>query len=230
MVYTDLEYIYEDRKGVVLSVTWDRDMAAQQSREALASSARNGTIQSLDNVEEQVGQDVVSALARYSLFLPKQKKGAPPWRCLRERVMERLMAYRIAWQADRNEWHQAYIVREDGHWADVHYDGSSQTNKKSYQKVYPPKNEKAKRWSALRSSIYYNMSNKFSNPYLGVKRTARLLGCKLHSTRRLPIYPPSSHQHRTLTIITNTLFKKLCDRLRSLGITDISRRQDFEFF
>jgi len=36
------EYIYEDRKVVVLSVTWDRDMAAQQSREALASSARNG--------------------------------------------------------------------------------------------------------------------------------------------------------------------------------------------
>src|SRR6266496_167263 len=73
--------------------------------------------------------------------------------------------------------------------------------------------------------------NKFENPYLGCERdgtAVRVQTFVRHEDYQfLKLIRTNTG---TVTISINTLFKKLVDKLKSLGITDVTKREDFEFF
>ncbi len=73
--------------------------------------------------------------------------------------------------------------------------------------------------------------NKFENPYLGCEKdgtAVRVQTFVRHEDYQfLKLIRTNTG---TVTISINTLFKKFVDKLKSLGITDVTKREDFEFF
>jgi len=123
-LYVDLkdrmEYLLEDIKLQVFHITWDREQALRFVR------GRSHTIEVLTKARGScppLASSVATVLAQYNFTLPKQKKGAPEWKvpkgpCFGE--IEGLPGLRG--KVVLTNGIKAFLVRQDGAWADVHWD------------------------------------------------------------------------------------------------------------
>jgi hypothetical protein len=122
-----LEYLLEEDKCKVFSVSWDRDQALAFLQ------AQNGVPHiNLSPEPAPLASDVAAVLARFNLTLPKQKKGAPPWRTPKKKCIGNVQGLpNLRGELVLTNGIQAYIVQDVEQatvklgrckWAEVHYD------------------------------------------------------------------------------------------------------------
>lgn len=124
----DCEYMWEDKHVVVLNCMWDRSQALNFVRgqtgpaELLPS---RGEVSANGADHNRLPADVTAVLERYALTLPKSslKKGAPEWRVPKRSCYGEVNGLpNLRGKLILTNGIIAYIVREDGKWADVHFD------------------------------------------------------------------------------------------------------------